>query len=80
MISHSSKNLKIDNSQDYDKESNNHDQKHKRRQHMITLHEQEYQTQDVKSVALLEILGLNGQGFVHESIFFSTFCGSDLFD
>jgi hypothetical protein len=47
---------------------------------MITLHEQEHQTPDVKSVVLLEILGLNGQGFAHESIFVSTFCGSDLFD
>jgi hypothetical protein len=48
--------------------------------HMITLHEQEQQTQDVKSVALLEILGLNGQGFAHEGRFVSTFCGSDLFN
>jgi hypothetical protein len=47
---------------------------------MITLHEQKHQTQDVKSVTLLEILELNGQGFAHERIVFSTFCGSDLFD
>jgi hypothetical protein len=80
MISSSSKNPKEDNDQDHDEESNNHDYKHKRRQHMITLHEQEHQTPYIKSVILLEILGLNGQGFAHESIFFSTFCGSDPFN